>query len=63
MRTTSIAAAIRDAINSPSVQSQLDLQAALSDGTKQGSTSRDNRINLFGNAVGDFVDPAGERRC
>lgn len=50
-----IAAAIRDAINSPSVQSQLKLQAALSDGTAAGSTSRDNRINLFGNAVGDFV--------
>jgi hypothetical protein len=50
-----IAAAIRDAINSSSVQSQLELQAALSDGTAVGSTSRDNHINLFGNAVGDFV--------
>ena len=50
-----IAAAIRDAINSPSVQSQLDLQAALSDGVSTGSASRDNQINLFGNAVGDFV--------
>jgi len=50
-----VAAAIRDSINSPSVQSQLNLQAAFSDGTKQGSGSRDNRINLFGNAVGDFV--------
>jgi len=50
-----IAAAIRNAINSPSVQSQLKLQAALSDGTATGSGSRDNRINLFGNAVGDFA--------
>lgn len=50
-----VAATIRDAINSPSVQSQLDLQAALSDGAKQGSAGRANRIDLFGNAVGDFV--------
>jgi hypothetical protein len=50
-----IAAAIRDAINSSSVQSQLDLQAALSDGTASGSSSRSNQINLFGNAVGDYV--------
>lgn len=54
-----VAAAIRDAINSSSVQSQLDLQAALSDGTKQGSSSRANRIDLFGNAVGQFaIQPA-----
>lgn len=50
-----IAATIRDAINSPSVQSQLNLQAAMSDGTAIGSSSRDNFVNLFGNAVGDFV--------
>lgn len=55
-----VAAAIRDAINSSSVQSQLDLQAALSDGAKQGSGGRSNRIDLFGNAVGDdfAIQPA-----
>ncbi len=46
-----IAARIRDAINSPSVQGLLDLQAGLSDGTNQGSASRSNLVNLFGNAV------------
>lgn len=50
-----IAGAIRDAINSPSVQGQLKLQAALSDGTAAGGASRSNRINLFGNAVGDYA--------
>ena len=46
-----IAARIRDAINSPSVQGLLDLQAGLSDGTNQGTASRSNLVNLFGNAV------------
>jgi hypothetical protein len=50
-----IAAAIRDAVNSPSVQSQLDLQAGLSDGANSGSNGRSNLINLFGNAVADFA--------
>ncbi|TVS20292.1 MAG: hypothetical protein EA424_04710, partial [Planctomycetaceae bacterium] len=49
-----IAAAIRDAINSPAVQSMLRLQATLSDGTASGTASRSNRIVLFGNASGDI---------
>ncbi len=46
-----IAALIRDAINSPQVQTRFEIRAALSDGTVTGTASRDNKINLFGNAI------------
>ena len=54
-----IAARIRDAINSPQVQSQLLLRASLSDGTNTGNTSRSNLINLFGGAVVEQDPPFG----
>ena len=55
-----VAESIRDAINSPSVQSTLDIQAGLSDGTTTGTISSDNIVNLYGNAVGDFfIRPTG----
>ncbi|MCH5377800.1 MAG: MSCRAMM family adhesin SdrC, partial [Planctomycetes bacterium] len=53
-----VAAAIRDAINSPSVQVVLDLQAGLSDGTNSGLNSGDNLINLYGRATVEYVKPS-----
>jgi hypothetical protein len=50
-----IAARIRDAINSDTVQSLLRLQAVLSDGTASGQLSRSNHVVLFGNASGDII--------
>lgn len=46
-----IAQLIRDAINNPSVQSRLKVSAASSGGIETGTTSRDTRIHLFGNAT------------
>ncbi|HJN11945.1 MAG TPA: pre-peptidase C-terminal domain-containing protein [Pirellulaceae bacterium] len=46
-----IAELIRDTINSPSVQSILDVTAALSDGAAVGFSGQGNRINLYGNAI------------
>ena len=46
-----VAELIRDTINSPGVQSILDITAALSDGTAAGTTGQGNKINLFGNAI------------
>ncbi|MEO8164452.1 MAG: choice-of-anchor L domain-containing protein, partial [Betaproteobacteria bacterium] len=46
-----IAAQIRDAINSPQVQTRFDIRAALADGTVTGTAGRGNKINLFGNAI------------
>ncbi|MCH5375397.1 MAG: choice-of-anchor L domain-containing protein, partial [Planctomycetes bacterium] len=50
-----IAARIRDAINSDTVQSKLRLQAVLSDGRATGQASRSNLVVLFGNASGDII--------
>jgi hypothetical protein len=46
-----IAAAIRNAINSPAAQNVLQIRAGLSDGG--GSSSTSNRINLYGTAAAD----------
>ncbi|MEO8493503.1 MAG: choice-of-anchor L domain-containing protein, partial [Planctomycetota bacterium] len=46
-----IAALIRNAINSPQVQTRFDIRAALADGTVTGTAGRGNRVNLFGNAI------------
>jgi len=55
-----IAATIRDAINSTTVQARLRLQAVLSDGTATGTASNAERVVLFGTASGDiFVQPTG----
>jgi hypothetical protein len=55
---------IRDLINGTQVQSQVEVQAALGDGAATGSTttpggpvSSSSVINLFGNAVLNFVEP------
>ena len=48
---TSIAAKIRDAINSITVQSVLDVKASMSDGTFSGAGSNDIRLHLTGNAI------------
>jgi len=48
-----IARRIRDAINSPQTQTILKLRAAKSDGEVTGTTSTDNRVNLFGTALVD----------
>lgn len=58
-----VARAIRDAINNPSVQSRISLQAATSSGISSGTTGSDKRINLFGNASVNTLsaaNPAGE---
>lgn len=54
---------IRDVINSPEVQSRIDVQAALADGTATGTRispaapeSSSSLINLFGNVVLNFED-------
>jgi hypothetical protein len=60
-RDYEIAAAIRDAINSPAVQAMLRLQATLSDGTSSGTAGRTNKIVLFGNASGDILVRGSER--
>lgn len=46
-----VARAIRDAINNPNVQSRLRVSAATSSGIATGTTGRDTRINLIGNAA------------
>ena len=46
-----VARSIRDAINSQSVQTVLDVTAGMSDGTIVGAAGNDNRLNLYGNAV------------
>ncbi|MGE0756179.1 MAG: DVUA0089 family protein, partial [Pirellulaceae bacterium] len=52
-----IARRIRDAINSPQLQTTLRIRAALSDGTASGTSSTSNRINLFGQALVDQPQP------
>ena len=57
-----VAQRIRDAINSPNVQSRLRISAASSDGQVTGATSN-AEINLFGEATFRTIlasDPAGE---
>ena len=51
-----IARRIRDAINSPQVQTTLKVRAALSDGTITGTGSTDGRVNLFGTAIVEVPD-------
>ncbi len=51
MTANEVAELIRDTINSPTVQSNLEITAALSDGTAAGTVGQVNRINLFGNAI------------
>ena len=46
-----MAVQVRDAINSPAVQSQLQILASLSDGVTSGAGTTTNRINLFGNVL------------
>ncbi len=55
MTDDQIAEAIRDAINSASVQAALEIRAGLSDGrSKLGNTaSTSNLVNLYGNAMAD----------
>lgn len=50
-----MAARIRDAINSPSVQAELGITAALADGTVNGVTTS-TVINLFGNVETSVID-------
>lgn len=53
-----VAAAIRNAINSPSVQAVLKVTAALGDGAVTSATPSTNSIvNLFGNANFEITDP------
>jgi hypothetical protein len=54
---STIATRIRDAINSPQVQTVLALIAAKADGEASGTASTDNRVNLFGTALVDVPDP------
>ncbi|MFM8324785.1 MAG: choice-of-anchor L domain-containing protein, partial [Pirellulaceae bacterium] len=51
---TVVARAIRDAINNPSVQSRLKVQATSTGGVASGNTGGDARIDLLGRASGDF---------
>lgn len=51
---TVVARAIRDAINNPSVQSRLKVQAASTGGIASGNIGGDARIDLLGRASGDF---------
>lgn len=56
-----MANAIRDAINSSSVQTRLKVRAASADGIATGGASTSNRVNLFGNvtvSVGLAENPA-----
>ncbi|MEY4179435.1 MAG: hypothetical protein RLY70_3009, partial [Planctomycetota bacterium] len=46
-----IAARIRDLVNSPSVRGVLSIQAASADGTVAAGVERDERVNFFGNAM------------
>ena len=52
-----IARRIRDAVNSPQVQSRLDITAASSDGEESGTVSTSSRIDLFGGAIVAQPDP------
>ena len=53
-----VAAAIRDAINSPAVQSVLKITAALSDGAVTSSTpSTSSIVNLFGAVDAEVIEP------
>ncbi len=49
-----IARKMRDAINNPSIQSRLKVQAASSGGVTSGAAILGNRVQLIGNASGDF---------
>jgi VCBS repeat-containing protein len=50
-----VASSIRDAINSPQAQANLNLVAALSDETVAGTGGTSTIIDLVGNAVGDVT--------
>ncbi|HRX80180.1 MAG TPA: DVUA0089 family protein, partial [Pirellulaceae bacterium] len=52
-----IARRIRDAVNSPQVQTRLDITAATSDGKATGTSSTSNRVDLFGGAIVEQPDP------
>ncbi len=58
-----VARKIRDAINSPGVQSRLRVRSATSSGIVSGTVGSDPKLSLFGNAVVETVqaaNPAGE---
>ena len=57
-----VARAIRNAINSPNIQTRLRISAATASGAATGTTGRDPRVNLMGNAAVKTVqsaNPAG----
>ncbi|MHB8969228.1 MAG: choice-of-anchor L domain-containing protein [Pirellulaceae bacterium] len=53
-----VAAAIRNAINSPAAQGVLKITAALADGNVSSSSSTNAVINLFGTVDSPLIDPA-----
>ncbi len=55
-----IAARVRDAINSPAVQGILNVVAGISDGTASGGGSTGNTVNIYGNAVVDLEKPVAD---
>ncbi|MFV1965863.1 MAG: hypothetical protein ACC628_10600, partial [Pirellulaceae bacterium] len=56
-----IARRIRDAVNSPLVQSLLEVTASLSDGTTSGSGSTSARVDFSGNATLNFTGVTASR--